>query len=490
MQNYDLVVIGGGPAGTPVVMEYAKLNPDKKVLLLDALGELGGECLFDGCIPSKIMQISARYINELKKFKEFGIELDNENYHLAWEKIVQRKKEILSKRTGAAKDVLSTYKNAKLLKATAKFLDKTTLEISLEDNNTETISFKKCVIATGSMANMFTFAGNANDKIWSNEDFFDKMQLPESMSIIGSGAIAIEFAQILSSFGCKITLFSRSNSILKNIDGDASAYLLDILKNSENIQVILNAQIQEINFETEFEIRYTQGSDDDEKIIKSQKVLSAIGRVPNTEKLNLDIAGVEIDKFGIKTDKHLQTSNKNIYANGDVVSHFPKFAHTSQYGAHTIAQNLFLEHNLFSVDFDKNSWVLFSEPNVAMAGISEDEAVKRGLDVIVDKYEYAVDAKAQIEGNDTGYVKFIVDKKSNVIIGVSILAYEANYIAGEAALIVANSLKLSDLVSAIHPHPTLSESFTVLAKMMMGKIMQEKLQNPLVKTLLDIERFI
>ncbi len=488
MKRYDLIVIGGGPAGTPIVMEYAKLNPKKQILLVDKLGELGGECLFDGCIPSKIMQISARYINELNSFKEFGIELENSHYKLAWDKIVQRKKNILSKRTNAAKDVLNIFENVSLVKADAKFLDENTLEIIDSEKTTQTIEFKKCVIATGSVANMLQVDGNANDKVWNNEDFFEKMELPESMSIIGSGAIAIEFAQILSTLGCKITLFARSNTILKSIDSEASSYILQKLQDSENIEIILNAQIQEINFENYFEIIYKQ--DSKIKYIHSQKVLSAIGRVSNTKTLQLEKADILVNKKGIITDKHLQTSNKNIYANGDVVASFPKFAHTAQYGAHTIAQNLFLEHNLFNVDFHKNSWVLFSEPNIAIAGISEDEAIKKDLEVLVDKYEFAMDAKAQIEGNDIGYLKFVVDKKSNIILGITILAYNANYIAGEAALIVANNLKLSDLISTIHPHPTLSESFSVLAKMMMGKIMQEKLQKPLVKVLLEIERFL
>ena len=157
---------------------------------------------------------------------------------------------------------------------------------------------------------------------------------------------------------------------------------------------------------------------------------------------------------------------------------------------HTIAQNLFLEHDLFSVNYDINSWVLFTEPNYAEAGISEAEAHKRGLDVIIDKFDFATEAKSQIENEDEGYLKFVVKKKSKKIIGISILHPQAQAIGGEAALIVGKGLKLKDIINTIHPHPTISEAFIMLAKKMMGEVMLEKLEKPIVQQLLKIERWL
>ncbi len=488
IHEYDLVVIGGGPAGTPVAMEYAKLNKDKKVALIDKLGTLGGECLFDGCIPSKIMQISAKHMKSLQSLKEFGVVLDDSHYKLAWEKIVQRKEQILDKRSSSAKDTLLSFENIDLFQANASFIDKERLLLMFEDATTTQILFKKCVIATGSKAFMPPFKGNGVSQLWSNEEFFERMELPSSMSIIGDGPIAIEFAQILSTLGTKINLLGRKESILKHIDREFAHHILKELQNNKNVNLILNAQVEQIDYENGFELTYRQGLK--EHRLHSQRVLVATGRVANISELNLENAEVAYDHHGIKTDIHLQTSNANIYANGDVVENFPKFAHTAQYGAHTIAQNLFLEHNFFKVDFDKNSWVLFSEPNIVMAGISKEEAQKRGIEVMLGVYDYSVDAKSQIEGEESGYLKFIVDKKSYKILGVSIMHAEANSIAGEAALIVAQNLGLSDLISTIHPHPTLSESFSVLAKQMMGEIMHEKLKSPFVKGMLELERFL
>jgi len=487
-KTYDLVIIGAGPAGTPIAIEYAKLNNTKSIALIDVLGELGGECLFQGCIPSKILEASAKHIKKLKSLKEFGIELNSTSYELIWQKIKDKKEKILTKRTKMAKELAQSLGNIDIIKGFAEFTSKNSLKIIMKNEN-RIIEFKKTVIATGSKEKIATYKGNGVGEIITNSKFFYDMYLPKSLSIIGSGAIAIEFSQILSSLGVKINLFVRGEKILKNIESEASEFLQKKLQNSDNINLLLNANIQKINYKDNIlEISYNQKGE--LKTLLSEKILSAIGREPNITKLNLEKAGVDYNNRGIVTTNSLQTTNKNIFANGDVVANFPKFAHTAQYTAHIIAQNLFLEHNFFTPDFSKNSWVLFSMPNIAMAGINENEAKKQNIDVIVDKFEFSTEAKSQIENDDFGYLKFVVEKKSKKIIGISILHNEANTIAGEASLIIAKKVTLKELIDTIHPHPTISEAFVMLAKKMMGEIMLKKLQNPIVKTLLEIERFL
>lgn len=488
MKHYDLVVIGAGPGGTPVAIEYAKLNKNKSILLIDGLGKLGGECLFQGCIPSKIIEASSHYISMLQQSKEFGIEIKDSHYQIIWEKIKNRKETILDKRNNAAKDILGGLENITFIQANASFSSKNSIKMTFE-NGEENITFSKAVIATGSHSFIPHYEGNGVNEIWTNSDFFAKMQLPQSLSIIGSGAIAVEFAMFLATLGVRINIFSRKSKVLLNLDSEASDYLTQKLQNNPNINLLLESHIKSVDFEDDnFTLHYMQKGE--EKTLSSQQVLSAAGRVANIDSLALEVAGVKATNKGIEVDKHLQTSNKNIYANGDVALNFPKFAHTAQFGAHTIAQNLFLEHNIFSVDFDKNSWVLFSSPNVAMAGIDENEAKKRGIEVIVDKFEFATEAKSQIQSEDYGYLKFIVKKSSNQIIGISIMHQEAHSLASEAALIVSTGLKLKDLINSIHPHPTIGESYVMLAKKMMGDIMMKKLQKPAVKVLLNIERWL
>ncbi len=486
--HYDLIVLGGGPGGTPVAIEYAKLNQEKSILLIDSLGKLGGECLFQGCIPSKIMEASARYTEMLGEMEAFGIVPETQNYTLVWETIKQRKEEILDKRTAAAAALVSTIDNIDLVKGDGVFASPNSIKLTAGDDE-KTITFAKAVIATGSRSFIPRYTGNGADKIWTNSDFFAKMALPESIGIIGSGAIAVELAMILSRLGVEVSLFVRGDKILKHIDVEASEILLKKLQNMPHVNLLLNSTVEDVVYENDsFTVGYTKGESKEQLTV--QRLLSAAGRVPNLESLQLEKAGVEYDKKGIIVNKHLKTSNAQVFANGDVAKGYPQFAHTAQYGAHTIAQNLFLEHDLFSVNYDINSWVLFTEPNYAEAGISEAEAHKRGLDVLVDKFDFATEAKSQIENEDEGYLKFVVKKKSKKIIGVSILHPQAQAIGGEAALIVGKGLKLKDIINTIHPHPTISEAFIMLAKKMMGEVMLEKLEKPIVQQLLKIERWL
>jgi len=488
-QKYDLVVIGAGPAGTPVAIEYAKLNSDKSIALVDVLGELGGECLFQGCIPSKILEASAKHIKEIQALKDFGVEIKDTHYNLIWDKIKQRKDAILSRRTTAAKELANSVGNIDIIKGFASFESNNSIKVILDDKSETIVEFEKVLVATGSKSVVASYGGDATGEIITNDKFFHDMQLPKSLSIIGSGAIAIEFTQILSILGVKINLFVRGSKILKNIDSEASQYILNILQNDTNVNLILESNIEEINYKDEqLEITYTQNGE--VKKLLCDKVLSAIGRKPNIDNLKLENANVKYTKKGIVTSSSLQTTNKNIFANGDVVENFPKFAHTAQYTAHIIAQNLFLEHNFFKPNFDKNSWVLFSMPNIAMAGLSEEEAKKRGIEIIVDKFEFSTEAKSQIENEDFGYLKFIVEKSSKKIIGISILHNEANNLASEASLIVAKELTLKDLIDTIHPHPTIGESYVMLAKKMMGEIMLKKLDNSVAQMLLKFERLL
>ncbi len=486
--HYDLVIIGAGPAGTPVAIEYGKLNSKSKIALIDSEGKLGGECLFQGCIPSKIMEASSQEIKMMKALTRFGFSIKEEHYDQVWEEIKQRKEQILNKRFYAAESVVNTLDNVDLIKADASFKSDKILMLQTKEGSRE-ISFDKALIATGSHSFIPPYKGTGVGKIWTNNTFFAEMERPVSLSIIGTGAIAVEFAMILSELDVEINLFGRKDKILSNIDTEAASFLLKRLQENPMINMFLNADITRVDFEDDiFEISYMQESV--EKKISSHRVLSAAGRVANIASLNLENAGVEVSKKGIIVSKHLQTSNPHIYANGDVVDGFPKFAHTAQFAAHTIAQNLFLEHNLFSVDYDINSWVLFSSPNIMMAGLSEAEARQKGIDVVVDTFDFATEAKSQIKSEDYGYLKFVVEKSSKKIVGISMMHEEAHSAGGEAALIVANGMTLKDVISSIHPHPTISEAYVMLAKQMMGAMMLEMLKKPVVQNILKIERWI
>jgi len=303
--------------------------------------------------------------------------------------------------------------------------------------------------------------------------------LPDDLTIIGDGPIGIELGQILAQLGVSVNLIGNQDRILPMLDRSVADRLQQTLQQQPNLKLILQANVESIDFDDGFELHYTQQGENHQ--LNTSQVLVSTGRVPNVESLKLEAAGIRSERHGIVVDAHLQTSNARVYALGDVALGFPQFAHSASYGAHIVAQNLLFGKNRFKVDFDRNSWVLFSQPNIVSAGISEQQAQHRGIEPITGQYDFSIDAKSQIEGQDAGMLRFLVDKKSLRILGITVITHNANTVAGEAAVILSMKMTLKDLVNTIQPHPTLSESFTFLAKNMMGDIMLERMRKPLFR---------
>ena len=272
---------------------------------------------------------------------------------------------------------------------------------------------------------------------------------------------------MFNALGTRCRILERGERILKHID-EAFALKLQQKMREDGIEIILNVTMDAIDGENgDFSVRYRQGEEN--ITLKTPHVLIAAGRAANVEGLGLENAGIDYDRKGIQTDDTLQTSQANIYAVGDCTTG-PKFAHWASYQAGIAIHNIFAPHK-HQVEPDKLSWVLFSDPQIASAGLSEADARKRGLDVTVEKYDFASDARAQIDKETLGELKFVIDKASSVIVGIQILSEDASSLSGEAALIVANKMKAMDVMKAIHPHPTLTESFGRLSQSIFMKMM-------------------
>ena len=196
-------------------------------------------------------------------------------------------------------------------------------------------------------------------------------------------------------------------------------------------------------------------------------MLVVTGKVPSIEGLNLESADIHFERNGVIVNEFLETTERGIYATGDVVMGAPKFAHTATYEAHVAVNNI-LHGNISKASFNKNAWVLFSDPEIAAAGLTEAEAVKAGFDVVTGIYNYKVDAMSQISGDTFGFLKFVVNRNNQEILGVHLFINGAASLSGEASLIVSNKLTLKDVAQTIHPHPTLTEAFALLALKMLS----------------------
>jgi len=459
--HYDLIVIGAGPAGTPAAMTAAKFGV--KTLLVDKRDAPGGECLFEGCIPSKVLENAANHYAKVVNAKKFHIEENHPQMH--WEAVIQDKNTIVKQRSQGALMQIEQLPTLDYKQGVAEFVDTHTMRI-----DGELFSFDKALIATGAKTNIPPFKGNGVTKAWTNRDVFLQKELPKEILFIGAGAISCELVQMFNKLGVKCHVLERGSRILKHMSKQ-SANLVQKKMTDNGVAIDCNVNIESIDYEDEkFIVTYLQNNQ--EHTLESAHVLLATGRNANVENLGLENAKVEYDKGGVVVNSELQSSQKHIYACGDCIA-APKFAHTASYEAGVVVHNMFAP-SPHSVNYDKNSWVLFSDPQIGVAGITEEQAHKRELDIDIELYDFAQDARSQIDKEAEGYVKFIIDKKSKVILGIEIVSEDASSLIGEAALIVANEMSAMDVLKAIHPHPTLTESFGKLAQQIFFKSMMKR----------------
>lgn len=345
------------------------------------------------------------------------------------------------------------------------------MEITDSDNDNYTAEFKYAIIATGASSSIPPFKGNAVNQVLTSETIFSRDSLPESLVIIGGGPIGIELAQMFSKLDVKCTVIEVLDTILKGVvESEFVQGITSTLKNS-GINIHTSSKVLEINsFNNEFSITFL-GPDGNKRTIKSDQVLVSAGKTPNLGGLNLESTDVMYTPKGIAVNEYLETNVDGVYATGDVIN-APKFAHTATYEAHIVAANI-LSKNSVRPNFSKNSWVLFSDPEIASAGYTEAEAMSQGIDVVTGIYDYKIDAVTQINGDPFGFLKFVVDRKTSIIVGVHIFVEDAASIVGEAALIVSKGLTLLDISQAIYPHPTLSEAYGFLASKMLSGAMRK-----------------
>lgn len=459
-EKFDVLIIGGGPGGTPAAMQLAASG--KKVLLAEESGKLGGACLFVGCIPSKIIKHGADAFFSLEKSTASS---SDSKAALAetWESIRNSIDHILNGRSSAAIKQVNQL-SITFVAGKARFISSNEVEIG----NTR-YGFDKAIIATGAHSFVPPFKGNGANEVLTSEVLFQQPTLPSSMLIVGGGPIGIELAQMLAKLHVKCTIVEMMPSLLSGVVEPEFVEGITNKLQETGIGVYTQSKVEEINkVDGEFQTVFVDADGKTQKFL-TEKVLVVTGKVASLEGLNLEATGVRFERNGIAVSEFLETNVPGIYATGDVVLGAPKFAHTATYDAHIVATNI-LHGNVSKACFTKNSWVLFSDPEIAAAGFTEGEAVKAGFDVVTGIYDYKVNAMSQISGDTFGFLKFVVNKSNQEILGVHIFINSAASLSGEAALIVSKKLTLMDVAQAIHPHPTLTEAFGLLALKMLSEL--------------------
>ncbi len=457
-KHYDVLIVGGGPGGTPAAMALAQAG--KKVLLVEAGTGLGGTCLFEGCIPSKIFRETAQRLREIGRAAEFGIHLPSEPVQLDWRQVQARKHAILQRRSKGAQQQASQLGNLHLLFGRAELRGPRAAFIQPHEGNSVEISFEQCILATGSAPNVLPVPGGDLPQVYSSDSILNIDVLPEQLVVIGGGPIGVELGQIFHALGTKVTLMELAPHILGGVDEELALVLEQHLI-KQKIDLHLECQVKSIRKSGESVlVEYADAAGSSQLIATA--VLAAAGRHPRVEGLGLENTKAKAGPHGIEVDATLQTAEPGIYAVGDVLGQ-PMFAHWAT------AQGLALARHLLGLPSQfpqtrHNSATIFSMPELGVAGLTEAQAAAAGMDVAVARYDFARDARAQICGNDNGLLKIVYEKSSRKVVGVHALVEGAADIMGEAALLVRAGLPLEAIAGAIHPHPTLTESFVMAAR--------------------------
>ena len=435
-----LVIIGAGPGGYVAAIKAAQLGLNPLVIEKD---EFGGTCLNRGCIPTKALIAPAEIFNEIKKASAFGIYATPE---FKWNEIVEHaKKSALKNRTGV--EYLFKKNKIRSIKGTGKIIDKNTVEVNGEKITTENI-----LIATGSSVKDLPHIKIDKKQVVGSDEALFLEKLPKSMVILGGGVIGVEFAYILNSFGVETTIIEALPTIIPFEDKDIQRELKKHLKKS-GIKIITKVFAEKIEKSDDgVELFLNNG-----KSVKAEMLLSAVGRKPNTENIGLENIGLKIDEKGfIPVDDFYETSIKGVFAVGDIIA-TPMLAHTAEHEG-IVAVERIAEQNPHKIDYNTNPACIYCEPSIASIGMNEQTAVEKGFEIKIGKFPFTANGKAVTSGHTEGFVKVVVDKNNNKILGASIIGHGATDLISEFIPALNQNLKAEDLADAIHPHPTLSEA--------------------------------
>lgn len=442
--RYNLVVIGGGPAGLVAAAGAAGLGA--KVALVER-HLMGGDCLNYGCVPSKALLSAA---HEIYSAEQSGIISKKPNFVKIMEN-VRQKRNGLAHHDSVAR---FTEMGIDVFLGQGKFVSPDCIEVEGKKLN-----FHRAVITTGARAALPPIVGLENAEPLTNETLFSLVEMPKRLIIIGAGPIGCEMAQSFRRFGAEVTIIEMADRLVPIEDPDASAVLKAQFE-KEGIKLILKAEVVRAD-KSDNHKSVTLRDGNDERIIEADEILVAAGRIPNIEGLNLDAAGIEYHKRGVTVNDRLQTTNAQIYAAGDICSAF-QFTHSADAMAKIVIQNaLFFGRKKMS-DLVM-PWATYTSPEVAHVGMTARQAAEKGDQVITLTAQMSEIDRAILEDASGGFARVHIERKSGRLLGATMVSSHAGESISEMAVVITSKLKISAVGLTIHPYPTQAEIWKRLA---------------------------
>ena len=439
----DIIVLGGGPGGYVAAIRAAQLGASVTVVERDSFG---GTCLNRGCIPTKTIYRTAEILNILKHINDFGISV--KDYEIDVNKIQERKREIIGSLVGGIEKLLKGN-GVEVIRGNGTIIDKNRVKVETE-NGEVILEGKNLIIATGSKSEIPNLKGIHNKKVVTSDEILEFTEVPKKLVVLGGGVIGMEFASIFNSMGSEVTVIVARDSILYDIDREISKRYTAMAKKS-GIEILTLTSVKEIDGEELVKV-ICEGKKG-EVVIEADLVLAAKGRKASYDGVDIEALGIELNRKSIKVDENYETSDKGIYAIGDV-NGISLLAHAASHQGVEAVEHIILGKKCHKSVIPS---CIFTFPEIAVVGLTEEEAKAKGIEYKKNKFLFGANGKALALGEGEGFVKAISDK-NNKLIGIHIMGPHASDLILEATIAVEKSMTVADLKEVVHSHPTLGEA--------------------------------
>ena len=446
--NYDIIILGSGPGGYVTAVRAAQLGFKTAIVEKE---NLGGVCLNWGCIPTKALLKSAQVYNYMKHASAYGISVADAK--VDFPAVIERSRGVAESMSKGV-EFLMRKNDITVIKGFGKVLPDKQIEITADNGEISVVEAENIIIATGTRARQLPNLPIDGEKVIGYRQAMTLKKQPESMIVVGSGAIGVEFAYFYHSIGTKVTIVEYLDRIVPTEDEEVSKHLARSFKKSK-IKVMTSAELLSVDTSGD-RVKALIKTKKGEQELEAEVVLSAVGIQTNIEGIGLEETGIAVERGKIVVDDYYQTNVPGYYAIGDVIN-TPALAHVASAEGITCVEQI-AGHQPEKIDYNNIPGAIYTSPEIASTGYTEKQAVEAGHDILVGKFPFTASGKAKAAGAPEGFVKVIIDKKYGEILGAHMIG--ANVTEMIAEIVAARKAEATGhtILKAIHPHPTMSEA--------------------------------
>ncbi len=446
---YDILVIGSGPGGYVAAIRAAQLG--QKVAVVER-SELGGICLNWGCIPTKALLKCSHAYKEVKEAHKYGVEIAGEVSH-SFDKIIARSRGVSDTMSKGVQFLLKKA-GVEVIVGNGKIASKGVVEVTSANGEVQMVEAKHIIIATGARARALPNVTPDEKHIITYRTAMSLEKQPESMVVMGSGAIGVELASFYHDLGTKVTIIEYLPNLVPNEDVEVSKYLERSFRKAK-LPFMVGTSVDSVEI-VDGKCKVTATNAKGSSTIECDVVLSAVGVQSNIENIGLEENGIAVERGKIVVDEFFRTNLEGVYAIGDVIN-TPALAHVASAEALCCVEAI-TGHNPKPVDYSNVPACIYTQPEIASVGMTEAKAIEKGYEVKVGKFPYTASGKATATDDKDGFIKLVFDAKTDKLLGASFIGTNVTEMIMEAGMVKALGGTAKDMIGTIHPHPTLSEA--------------------------------